>query len=149
MNILVIHNQTALSISEKSVHNVIIEFLAFANIHYDEVTVHFIDTETISDLHSDFFNDPTSTDCISFPMDDPEAMGYRVMGDIFVCPETAIQYIQKHGGDVYQETTLYVVHGLLHLIGYDDIDDNENQIMRQAEVLHLENLRKKNIWICA
>lgn len=149
MNILVVHNQKVLTISEESVKSVIKEFLSVANIHYDEVTIHFVDNETMCDLHSDYFNDPSPTDCISFPMDDTEVPGYRVMGDIFVCPETAIKYVKEHGGDVYQEVTLYVIHGLLHLIGHDDIEDSENQVMREAEVLHIEHLRKKNIWICA
>ncbi|MBA3815680.1 MAG: rRNA maturation RNase YbeY [Parachlamydiaceae bacterium] len=149
MNILVIQNQKKLKISDKSTQKVVKEFLTVANVHYDEVTIHFVETEIICDLHSDYFNDPSPTDCISFPMDDTEVQGYRVMGDIFVCPETAIKYVNEHGGDVYQEVTLYVIHGLLHLIGFDDIEDIENETMRAAESLHLEHLRKKNIWVGA
>lgn len=149
MNTVVIQNQKTLNISEQSVQAIIKEFLTVANVHYDEVTIHFIDNETMCDLHYDYFNDPSPTDCISFPMDDTEVPGYRVMGDVFVCPETAINYVQEHGGNVYQEVTLYVIHGLLHLIGYDDIEDEENQAMREAETIHLEHLRKKNIWISA
>lgn len=149
MNVLVVQNQNSIKISEESVNKVIAEFLAFANIHYDEVSIHFVDNETMCDLHSDYFNDPSPTDCISFPMDDTEVPGYRVMGDVFVCPETAIKYVKEHGGDVYQEITLYIIHGLLHLIGYDDIEEIENQAMRATETLHLEHLKKKNIWVCA
>lgn len=149
MNTLVIQNQKNLKISESSVKNVVKEFLIVANVHYDEVTIHFVDNETMCDLHNDYFDDPSPTDCISFPMDDIETPGYRVMGDIFVCPQAAIDYVQKHGGDVYQEMTLYIIHGLLHLIGYDDVEDHENLAMREAEAFHIEHLKKKNIWIYA
>lgn len=149
MNTLVIQNQRILKISEASVKNVVKEFLTISNVHYGEVTIHFVDNETMCDLHNDYFNDPSPTDCISFPMDDSEMLGYRVMGDVFVSPQAAIDYVQKFGGNVYQEVTLYVIHGLLHLIGHDDIEDDENQVMREAEALHIEHLTKKNIWICA
>lgn len=149
MNILVVHNQKSLKISDESVRRVITEFLLVANVHYDEVAIHFVNVETICDLHSDYFDDPSPTDCISFPMDDTQFPGYRVMGDIFICPETALKYVQENGGNVYQEVTLYLIHGLLHLIGYDDVEDIDNQAMRKAEAIHIEYLRKKNIWICA
>lgn len=151
MNIIIEQNQNTLPISNESVENVVKEFLALEKIHYDEVGIHFVDTQTICDLHNDYFDDPSPTDCISFPMDDTEFPDYRIMGDIFVCPETAIKYVNEHvkNGDIYQETTLYVIHGLLHLIGYDDIDDEDNKKMREAEAIHLEHLRKKNLWIGA
>lgn len=60
-------------------------------------------------------------------------MGYRVLGDIFVCPQTAVDYATRRDGDPYWEMTLYVVHGLLHLMGYDDIEPKERRRMRAAE----------------
>lgn len=149
MDINVILNQKDLKISSTSVKKVVTEFIAFSNIHYDEVSIHFIDNETMCDIHADYFNDPSPTDCISFPMDDHEETGYRVMGDVFVCPKTAIDYVKTHGGDVYQEVTLYVLHGLLHLIGLDDIEEKDRQAMRNAESAHLEHLRKKDIAVHA
>lgn len=118
-----------------------------ADVKYDEVSIHFIDTPAICALHQQFFNDPTTTDCISFPMDDADATGYRVMGDVFVCPATAKDYVEVHGGDIYKETSLYVIHGLLHLLGYDDIDDDDRQEMRDAEKRYLEYIDKKKLWL--
>ncbi len=112
----------------------------------DEVNLHFVTTCVISSLHEEYFSDPTTTDCISFPIDGPEKRdGHHVLGEVFVCPQTAIDYCKKHGGDPSQETTLYVVHGLLHLLGYDDLSEKEKRKMRTAEKRHMKNLIKKNL----
>jgi probable rRNA maturation factor len=73
--------------------------------------------------------------------------GYRVLGEVFVCPETAIHYVKSNGGDVYQELTLYTVHGLLHLIGYDDIEDEDRVLMRKEETRYLEHVSSQGLWI--
>lgn len=106
----------------------------------DEVSIFFVSTLAISKLHKQFFDDPSPTDCISFPIDTFESLGYRVLGDVFVCPETAVKYVQEHGGNIEREMILYIIHGLLHLMGYDDIDVEDRKAMRRAEKRHLKSL---------
>lgn len=103
----------------------------------EEVSIRFVDTKTISEIHKEFFDDPSITDCMSFPIDD------QVLGDVVVCPKVAIDY----GGDPYEETTLYIVHGLLHLMGYNDIEELDRQEMRMAEKRHLDTLKKKELML--
>lgn len=113
----------------------------------DEVIIHLVDKKTISQLHADFFDDPTPTDCISFPMDDSEDSedtGYVLLGEIFVCPEVAIEYVKENGGHPIQETSLYIIHGLLHLLGFDDIEDDDRKEMRRMEALVLTNALSKS-----
>jgi probable rRNA maturation factor len=95
-------------------------------------------------LHKEYFNDPTPTDCISFPIDNEED-GYKLMGDVVVCPLVAKTYARTKKLDVGEELSLYIVHGLLHLIGYDDIDSRDRKVMRSAERRHLKNLRAKKL----
>lgn len=137
MNILIANQQEDLLIDSNKVENVVLRFMEIENISADEVSINFVDTETIIELHNEYFDDPTTTDCISFPMDD-EDEEYRVLGEIFVCPRTAINYVHQNGGDPTKETMLYVIHGLLHLIGLDDIDENDRQHMRKRELVHLQ-----------
>ena len=119
-----------------------------------ELTVFFLAPQAICRLHKRFFGDPSLTDCISFPQDgdqdsdedgDARAAPYTSLGEIFVCPRAAIDYCQKLGGDPYRETTLYIVHGLLHLLGYDDIDPRARRKMRQKERVHMERLESKGL----
>lgn len=116
----------------------------------DEVSVYLVDTETISAMHLQYFGDPSTTDCISFPLDEEgKESPYIVLGDVFVCPETAINYAKNNQLDPYEETTLYLVHALLHLMGYDDIDEKDLAEMRQAEKRHLKQLKLLNLCLQA
>ncbi|MEI8124146.1 MAG: rRNA maturation RNase YbeY [Parachlamydiaceae bacterium] len=140
-------DSSLIPINPGSVQALANDFISFHNLSFDEVSICFVDTKTICTLHDQFFDDPSTTDCISFPMDDAEDEGYKVMGEIFVCPETAVNYIQQQKGDLYEEVTLYVVHGLLHLIGFDDIEDTDREKMRAEEVRYLKHVDTENLWI--
>ncbi len=140
MQVSIYNQQQDLNFSTDKLPRLVQEVLALEDECCDEVAINFVDTETICQLHQDFFQDPSPTDCISFPLDDIETPGYRMLGEIFVCPETALQYAQANNVDPHQELTLYVVHGLLHLLGYDDIEKKDRLAMRKAEKKHMEHL---------
>lgn len=100
----------------------------------DEMIFHFVTKKQIGKIHKDFFDDPSPTDCITFPIG-------RV-GEAFICPEVAMEYDPKHP---YDEVTLYIVHCLLHLTGYDDIAPKDRRIMRQQEAKWMKVLSQKKI----
>ena len=141
------NNQSALSISPSSVRPIIEQVLKGEKQRCDEVSIYFVDTQEICDLHQQFFNDPSPTDCISLPMDEEDDhSGYRLLGEVFICPETAIKYVHDHGQtDPLEETTLYMIHGILHLLGYDDIDEEEEKVMRKAEIKYLNKIKKMGL----
>lgn len=112
----------------------------------DEVSIHFVTSEEITELHGEFFDDPTPTDCITFPIDDEdEPEGYKVLGEIFVCPEVALNYARENDLDAEEELTLYLVHGLLHLLGYDDIEEEDRAQMREQEAFMMSILKQKDL----
>src|ERR1700722_17053191 len=82
----------------------------------DEVSFYFVSKRKICQLHKEFFNDPTSTDCITFPLDSPdeEKSAYHVLGEAFICPLTALTYAKLHKIDPYEELYRYVIHCILH-----------------------------------
>ena len=108
----------------------------------DELILHFVDKSKMGKVHEIFFSDPSPTDCMSFPIDPPikekPTEDYHVLGEIFVCPQVAIEYATQKNLDPYIETTLYVIHGLLHLLGYDDLDATSKKEMRKMEKKCLE-----------
>ena len=101
MNVHTINSQNALKILPEAAERLVKSFLKWKNVECDEVTIHFVDKEEITCLHNDHFQNPTPTDCISFPIDSPEEKqsGYSILGEIFVCPEVAIEYVTNEGGD--------------------------------------------------
>lgn len=135
MNVHTVNTQSALVIIPEDVERLVKSFLNWKSVECNEVSIHFISKDEISLLHKEHFQDPTPTDCISFPIDPPgeSGGGYSILGEVFVCPEVAIEYVKEEGGDPYRETTLYTIHGLLHLLGYDDQDDESRTIMRSQE----------------
>lgn len=146
MKILIRNAQPFLPLTLSSIEQVASAVLAQEGVTTDELSLHFVTTEEISALHATFFNDPTPTDTISFPLDPPGAPGYHVLGEVFVCPETARSYLQKEDPQAcYEETLLYLIHGLLHLIGYDDQSEEERIKMRLAEERHLLNLSTQQL----
>lgn len=153
MIINVFDQQIDLHISSRQVKRLVKEVLSCEKTKCDEVSIYFVDTETICDLHQRFFDDPSPTDCISFPLDDlREHSDYQVLGEVFVCTATAIEYANKHKGSPGIETALYIVHGLLHLIGYRDIEEKDIAAMREAEARSMQQLQHlfvKSDWIIA
>lgn len=123
------------------------EVVACERLSFDEAAVHFIGQKAMKSLHGRFFNDFSLTDCISFPMMDAtlSGKGYRFLGEVFVCPEVALAYARKTKGDPAFEITLYVVHGLLHLMGYDDIKEKDRMRMRAAEERQMRHLSRKRL----
>lgn len=148
MIIDVVDRQKALKFSLALVKSIVKQVINEEQQKCHEVSICFVDTANICELHEQFFDDPSPTDCISFPMDE-EGEPYRVLGEVFVCPETALEYAKSHQLDPYEETTLYIVHGLLHLMGYRDMDEEDIVQMRQAEQRHMTKLKEMNLVLTA
>ncbi|NGX61375.1 MAG: Endoribonuclease YbeY [Chlamydiae bacterium] len=151
MKVLVFNEQSDLPINTETVQPVVKEALALENRRTDEIAVYFVSSQEISRLHKEFFDDPTPTDCISFPMDTGTETGYQMLGEIFVCPKTALDYVYKSGQEIneeiYREVTLYLVHALLHLLGYRDQEPADIKQMREAEKRHLEHFIRKKVLV--
>lgn len=146
MDIHIFDSQKDLLIDQLQVTALIKEILAVENEVCNEVAVHFVSEARICQLHAEFFDDPSPTDCISFPMDDSsEELGYRMLGEVFVCPKVALEYAKTHNQDPYEETALYITHGILHLLGYDDQDEVEEPLMRAAEAKLMQHLKHKKM----
>jgi probable rRNA maturation factor len=148
MKVLVYNRQKDVPLHATSAKSVAREILKNENSSTDELAIYFVSTEEICNLHRDFFNDPSPTDCISFPLDNikDQASGYHILGEIFICPKAALDI---DADSVYAEVTLYLVHGILHLLGYDDIEEKARKKMRKAEEKHMELLAIKKILLKA
>ncbi|PWU06282.1 MAG: rRNA maturation RNase YbeY [Verrucomicrobia bacterium] len=94
-----------------------------------ELSVVFLDDQSMILLHNDFLNDPTETDVITFPPDPY----FDSAGEICVCVDRAISLSNDLNVPFNKELSLYLVHGWLHLIGFNDITEAEIDSMRKAE----------------
>ena len=102
-----------------------------------ELSLAFMTDAKLAKLHGDFLDDPTTTDVITFE-GQPE---FGVAGEVCVSADTAATFAKTHGKDFSEELALYVVHGWLHLAGYDDLVPVKKRRMRAAEARALKILR--------
>jgi len=89
-----------------------------------------VDDAESARLHGEHFADPTPTDVMSFPDGalDP-ASGLTRLGDLAVCLDVARRVAGKRDRPVEEELALYVLHGALHLLGHDDVEDADREAM--------------------
>ena len=102
-----------------------------------ELSLAFLTDKALAKLHDDFLDDPTTTDVITF--EGQPALG--VAGEVCVSADTAATFSKTHGKDFSEELALYVVHGWLHLAGYDDLVPAKKRRMRAAEARAIKILR--------
>jgi len=102
------------------------------------IEVDFVDKETIGALHRDFLQDPSETDVITFDLGmTPEA---RRMAAIVICVPVAQKYAEQYGVSLREELLRLIIHGALHLLGYDDHTAAGKRRMRIVENKTLNKL---------
>ncbi|NBQ42665.1 MAG: rRNA maturation RNase YbeY [Mycobacteriaceae bacterium] len=102
-----------------------------------ELSMLLLDTDAMADLHMRWMDLPGPTDVMSFPMDElepggrPDAPepGPSMLGDIVLCPQFAAKQAQAAGHSLGHELALLTVHGVLHLLGYDHGEPEEEREM--------------------
>ena len=103
-----------------------------------QMTLRLCDDATIAGLHAEFFNDPTPTDVITFPLGD-EASDDAYLGDVVVSFEKAVQQADDGRHSPAREVAFLALHGLLHLCGYHDATDEQREAMHERQYQHLDD----------
>ncbi len=105
-----------------------------------EVAVHFVDAPRMAELNSRFMGKPGPTDVLALPIEDlragevPDPGGPPIsLGDVFVCPEVVRAQAASSAVPFGDELALMVVHGILHLMGYDHHADQDAELMERRE----------------
>ena len=117
-------------LSDQSVARAVQAALAHGGRPGTELAVTFVGEEFLTGLHEEHLADPSPTDVITFDLGE---IGRGPAGEIYVSVARAEQVAGERGGSPERELTLYVVHGVLHLCGFDDIAPDERARMRAAE----------------
>ncbi|WP_061965305.1 rRNA maturation RNase YbeY [Demequina aurantiaca] len=100
-----------------------------------ELAILFVDEPTMEQLHIQWMDEPGPTDVLSFPMDElrpgtpDEPTPAGLLGDIVVCPSVAARQATAAGHTADEEMLLLTTHGILHLLGYDHAEPEEEKEM--------------------
>jgi len=100
-----------------------------------ELSIALVDDPTIRELNQQYLNHDWETDVISFVLD--ESPG-SLTGQLIVSTDTANRIAQEINSTTAAELALYVAHGTLHLVGFDDVDEELASEMRAAEKKYLQ-----------
>jgi probable rRNA maturation factor len=103
-----------------------------------EISLAFVDNPTIHRLNLRFLKHDEPTDVLSFPLSDSGAR--KLQGELVIGAEVAKEQAAERGHDIDAELALYVIHGLLHLCGYNDHDSRDADLMGERERHYLSLL---------
>lgn len=133
-----VSNESGIDISETELVSVARFVIARMDVNpAAELSMVLLDTAAMADLHMRWMDLPGPTDVMSFPMDELEPGGRpdspepgpSMLGDIVLCPEFAAKQAETAGHSLGQELALLTVHGVLHLLGYDHAEPDEEKEM--------------------
>ncbi len=128
---IAIHDRTARPTAELNrLKSAVAEVCRQAGVSAAEISVALVDDAQIAELHQRYLELAEPTDVLSFVLSHD---GGRLEGEIVASVDTATRQALRCGWPAADELLLYVVHGALHLVGYDDIDPADRRRMRQAE----------------
>ena len=148
MNIYEIFNETNYNLEKET--KKIYELLAFAlkreRLENVEFNIIFVDSDTIHEINRNYRHVDRVTDVISFALEDNETitLDHRVLGDIYICVERAEEQAKEYGHSFLRELAFLSIHGLLHLLGYDHMEKEEEKIMfsKQEDILNEFGIRR-------
>jgi probable rRNA maturation factor len=108
-----------------------------------ELSILLVDRPSMASLKEKWLGEPGPTDVLAFAMDEhPSDDEPYMVGDIVICPDVALEQADKAGHPVRDELDLLVVHGFLHLLGYDHVKPQEAKAMRHRERRILQEFRR-------
>jgi probable rRNA maturation factor len=122
---ILVSNRQALPVDEAALSALARTTLVAEGRKMVEVSLSIVDESEMTDLHRRYMHEEGPTDVLSFPMDEPDD-GVHVLGDVVIAPAVAAR---NNPGDPEGELRLLVVHGVLHLLGYDHERDAEREEM--------------------
>jgi probable rRNA maturation factor len=124
-------NRSGALVPEKEMHSLLNFGIEYMELNPEcEISLTFVDVTEMEELHIKWMDEPGPTDVLSFPMDMPESKGEVVtLGDIVIAPAVAAKQAQDAGHSVEAEIYILATHGLLHILGYDHADPDEEKVM--------------------
>jgi len=109
-----------------------------------ELTIRLCNEDEISSLNETYRQKAGSTNVLSFPAELPEELNLPLLGDIIICAIVVEKEAKEQKKSLEAHWAHMVVHGVLHLLGYDHVEEDEAEIMEEKEINILSKLGYKN-----
>jgi probable rRNA maturation factor len=135
LHISVADEQTRLKFDAVRLREAVRALLTGEKVRDAEISIAVVDDQKMHELNLKYLQHDYATDVLSFPLSDEE--DGPLEGEVIVSIDTAEREAAEYGWKTEDELLLYVVHGVLHLVGYDDEEVKDRKEMREAEARHL------------
>jgi probable rRNA maturation factor len=131
-----INNESGIEVDEAALLRLATFALDHLRVHPDaDLAIMLVDEAALEQLHVQWMDEPGPTDVLSFPMDelrpgsDDDITPAGLLGDIVLCPPVAIAQAKEAGHSTLDELELLTAHGILHLLGFDHAEAEEEREM--------------------
>jgi rRNA maturation RNase YbeY len=134
MPVYIIDEQTKCSIDCEALENKIKTILPLLNCQNKELSILLTDDKKIQKLNQQYRNKNIPTDVLSFSQSEGEenGLGHNLLGDIVISISTAMRQSSEHNLSIDEEIVLLLIHGILHLLGFDhERSDEEGKYMKE------------------
>lgn len=134
---MILNRQRAVRVAPRPLANFLQRVKKELDIAESDVTVCFVSDTVIARMNRQYRKKNGPTDVLSFPSEKEREGTRRYLGDIAIAPETAKRYAKKNGRSLDGELRVLMLHGVLHLLGYDHETDRgqmsslENRLRRR------------------
>jgi probable rRNA maturation factor len=124
-------NRSGALIPDKEITSLLDYAISYMELNPEcEISLSFVDVQEMEELHIKWMQEDGPTDFLTFPKDMPESKGDVVtLGDIVISPAVAAKQATAAGHSVEDEMYILATHGLLHILGYDHADPDEEKVM--------------------
>ena len=150
-NITISTNDSSLKLNEKRIQSIVHYILDIYNLGSYELHINFVTATEMTRLNSAYRSIDRVTDVLSFPQlefEEPAAKGghpvhggfHPIMGDLVICVDAAIKNAKTIGHSAEREIAFLLVHGILHLCGYDHKDPEQERVMIKEQNTILDQL---------
>lgn len=114
-----------------------------------ELTIRLVDTDEIMQLNHTYRKQNKPTNVLAFPANLPDniSLDAHLLGDIIICPDVVYEECKQLHKSIESHFALMVIHGVLHLLGYDHINDNDAEIMQAKEINLLKEIGFANPYL--
>jgi probable rRNA maturation factor len=140
-----INNESEIEVDLKSTRELASYVLEQLKLHpMVDLGIIFVNEKPMTDLHIQWMDEPGPTDVLSFPMDelrpgaDDGPLVEGVLGDVVICPQVARLQAEAAGHSMMDEVHLLLTHGILHLVGFDHAEPDEEREMFKLQKSLLE-----------
>ena len=137
IRISVSNRQSRLRVDRGRLTRAVRDVLDEARVRHATIGVVVVDDPTIHDLNRRFLKHDYPTDVLSFPLEEGPGC---IEGEVVVSADTAVAQGPRYGLEAADELAMYVIHGVLHLVGYDDHSPRRRAAMWARQRRHLQRL---------